>query len=131
MGNRRPSSHSLIGQSKAALDTPALLVDLAVMEANIARTAKTCRDNGVALPGRLEEGGQRRDVLTEARIGLQRAGDLPGPPVEALPGHAARRLGFRLLGQGERESQATRIVAPIEKDRAYVERIRQLPVDGR
>ena len=38
---------SLIGQPKAVLDTPALLVDLDVMEANIARIAKTCRDNGV------------------------------------------------------------------------------------
>src|SRR6266849_5993403 len=47
MGNRRPSSHPLIGQSKAAIDTPALLVDLDIMEANIARIAKTCRDNGV------------------------------------------------------------------------------------
>ncbi len=47
MANRAPSSHRLIGQSKAALDTPALLVDLDVMETNIALIAKTCRDNGV------------------------------------------------------------------------------------
>ena len=31
----------------ADLDTPALLVDLDIMEANIARTAKTCRDAGI------------------------------------------------------------------------------------
>ena len=31
----------------ADLDTPALLVDLDIMESNIARTAKTCRDAGV------------------------------------------------------------------------------------
>ena len=42
-----PTSQSLIGQSKAALDTPALLVDLDILEANVARIAKTCRDNGV------------------------------------------------------------------------------------
>jgi len=41
------TSQSLIGQPKAVLDTPALLVDLDIMEANIARIAKTCRDNGV------------------------------------------------------------------------------------
>jgi D-serine deaminase-like pyridoxal phosphate-dependent protein len=33
---------------KSTLDTPALLVDLDVLEANIAHIAKTCRDNGVA-----------------------------------------------------------------------------------
>src|SRR5258705_9421474 len=47
MENRAPSPHRLIGQSKLPLDTPALLVDLDVMEANIARIAKTCRDSGV------------------------------------------------------------------------------------
>src|SRR6516165_5990918 len=41
------ASHPLIGNDKAALDTPALVVDLDVLEANIARIAKTCRDNGV------------------------------------------------------------------------------------
>jgi len=41
------SSPSLIGQPKSALDTPALLVDLDVMEGNIARIAATCRTNGV------------------------------------------------------------------------------------
>ena len=41
------TSQSLIGQPKAALDTPALLVDLDILQANIARIAKTCRDNGV------------------------------------------------------------------------------------
>ena len=39
--------HPLIGKDKTALDTPALIVDLDVLEANIARIAKTCRDNGV------------------------------------------------------------------------------------
>ncbi|MBI3707028.1 MAG: DSD1 family PLP-dependent enzyme [Proteobacteria bacterium] len=42
------ASSSLIGHSKTALDTPALLVDLDVMEANIARIAATCRAHGVA-----------------------------------------------------------------------------------
>lgn len=42
------SSRSLIGQTKFALDTPALLVDLDVMEANIARIIAACRENGVA-----------------------------------------------------------------------------------
>src|SRR5205823_10546162 len=41
-------SYSLIGQHKSALDTPALLVDLDVMEANIARIVATCRAQGVA-----------------------------------------------------------------------------------
>jgi len=41
------ASHPLIGSDTSALDTPALLVDLDILEANIARIAKTCRDNGV------------------------------------------------------------------------------------
>jgi D-serine deaminase-like pyridoxal phosphate-dependent protein len=36
-----------VGQSKESLDTPALVVDLDIMEANIARIAKTCREHGV------------------------------------------------------------------------------------
>jgi D-serine deaminase-like pyridoxal phosphate-dependent protein len=37
----------LPGQTLMALDTPALIVDLDVIEANIARIARLCRDNGV------------------------------------------------------------------------------------
>jgi D-serine deaminase-like pyridoxal phosphate-dependent protein len=48
MDTRTASSQSLIGQPKSALDTPALLVDLDVMEANIARIVATCRAHGVA-----------------------------------------------------------------------------------
>jgi D-serine deaminase-like pyridoxal phosphate-dependent protein len=40
-------SASLIGAPKNSVDTPALLVDLDVMEANIHRVAETCRANGV------------------------------------------------------------------------------------
>jgi D-serine deaminase-like pyridoxal phosphate-dependent protein len=48
MDTRTATTHSLIGQHKSALDTPALLVDLDVMEANIARIVATCRAHGVA-----------------------------------------------------------------------------------
>src|SRR5258708_6054818 len=48
MDTRLAPSHALIGKPKGALDTPALLVDLDVMEANIARIAATCRLYGVA-----------------------------------------------------------------------------------
>jgi D-serine deaminase-like pyridoxal phosphate-dependent protein len=41
----RPAGSS--GPSKFTLDTPALIVDLDVMEQNIARIASTCRANGV------------------------------------------------------------------------------------
>ena len=41
-------SHGLIGKPTSALDTPALLVDLDVMEANIARIVATCRAHDVA-----------------------------------------------------------------------------------
>ena len=41
------SSASLIGLPKTALETPALLVDLDLMEANIVRIAGTCRRHGV------------------------------------------------------------------------------------
>ena len=37
----------LIGQTVTVLDTPALIVDLDVLEANIARIAGLCRDHGV------------------------------------------------------------------------------------
>ena len=37
----------LTGQTVTVLDTPALIVDLDVLEANIARIAKLCRDSGV------------------------------------------------------------------------------------
>jgi D-serine deaminase-like pyridoxal phosphate-dependent protein len=48
MDTRTASSQSLIGQPKSVLDTPALLADLDVMEANIARIVATCRARGVA-----------------------------------------------------------------------------------
>jgi D-serine deaminase-like pyridoxal phosphate-dependent protein len=41
------ATNPLLGQTIMALDTPALIVDLDVVEANIARIAKLCRDNGV------------------------------------------------------------------------------------
>src|SRR5215469_1007567 len=40
-------THPLIGQPETALDTPALLVDLDVLDANIKRIADTCRTHGV------------------------------------------------------------------------------------
>ena len=48
MDTRTATTHSLISQHKSALDTPALLVDLDVMESNIARIVATCRAHGVA-----------------------------------------------------------------------------------
>ena len=42
------STSELIGLAKDELDTPSLLVDLDVMEANIARIAAACREGGVA-----------------------------------------------------------------------------------
>jgi D-serine deaminase-like pyridoxal phosphate-dependent protein len=47
MDTRTDSSRELIGKTKIALDTPALLVDLDVMEGNIARIVATCRAHGV------------------------------------------------------------------------------------
>ncbi|MCC7046816.1 MAG: DSD1 family PLP-dependent enzyme [Alphaproteobacteria bacterium] len=40
--------HPLVGQARTAPDTPALLVDLDLMEANMARVAAACRAWGVA-----------------------------------------------------------------------------------
>src|SRR6266851_7215912 len=40
-------AHPMIGQPKSVLDTPALLVDLDVLDANIKRIADTCRAHGV------------------------------------------------------------------------------------
>lgn len=48
MDTRTAATHSQIGQPKSALDTPALLVDLDVMESNIARIVAACRAHGVA-----------------------------------------------------------------------------------
>jgi D-serine deaminase-like pyridoxal phosphate-dependent protein len=47
MDTRTAPSASLIGQTVSALDTPALLVDLDVMEANMARIVAACREHGV------------------------------------------------------------------------------------
>src|SRR5258705_10231899 len=47
MDTRTAPSSSLIGESKSALDTPALMVDLDVMDANIARIVAACRAHGV------------------------------------------------------------------------------------
>jgi D-serine deaminase-like pyridoxal phosphate-dependent protein len=47
MDTRAAPLPSLIGQPTSALDTPALLVDLDVMAANIARIVGTCRAHGV------------------------------------------------------------------------------------
>jgi D-serine deaminase-like pyridoxal phosphate-dependent protein len=48
MDTRTASLQSLIGQPKSALDTPALLVDLDIMEANMARIVAACRAHAVA-----------------------------------------------------------------------------------
>jgi len=48
MDTRTSPTTGLIGQPTSALDTPALLVDLDVMEANMARIAGACRAGGVA-----------------------------------------------------------------------------------
>src|SRR5438046_3253399 len=48
MDTRTVAARNPIGQVSSALDTPALLVDLEVMEANIARILATCRAHGVA-----------------------------------------------------------------------------------
>jgi D-serine deaminase-like pyridoxal phosphate-dependent protein len=42
------AAHSVVGLPKNRLDTPALCVDLDVMEGNIARIATACRERGVA-----------------------------------------------------------------------------------
>jgi len=47
MDARTATSNSLIGQPTTALDTPALIVDLDVMEANIMHIARTCREHHV------------------------------------------------------------------------------------
>src|SRR5205809_6272506 len=47
MDTRTDLSHDLIGQTTLALDTPALWVDLDVMEANIGRIVAACRAHGV------------------------------------------------------------------------------------
>src|SRR2546425_4443251 len=47
MDTRTATTHSLIGQPKSALDTPALLVDLDVMETNIARIVAACRAHDI------------------------------------------------------------------------------------
>src|SRR6185295_12525715 len=43
----QPAVLHLVGADKAAADTPALFVDLDILEANIARIADTCRQGGI------------------------------------------------------------------------------------
>lgn len=38
---------NVVGEPKTSLDTPALLVDVATLDANIGRIARTCADNGI------------------------------------------------------------------------------------
>src|SRR5215468_209312 len=47
MDTRTSPAATLIGKSPSALDTPALLVDLDIMEANMARIVAACRAHGV------------------------------------------------------------------------------------
>src|SRR5512144_1248521 len=45
---RAAAAHPLVGKPLSARDTPALVVDLDVMDRNIARIAAECRAHGVA-----------------------------------------------------------------------------------
>ncbi len=58
---------SLIGQPKDAIDTPALLVDLDRMEANITRVAEICRAHGVAW--RPHTKGQKTPEIIRKELG--------------------------------------------------------------
>jgi D-serine deaminase-like pyridoxal phosphate-dependent protein len=55
-----------IGLTKAALDTPALLVDLDVMQINVARIAETCRRNGVRWRPHIK--GQKTLAIVRAEL---------------------------------------------------------------
>ena len=57
---------SLIGQPKTAVDTPALLVDMDLKEANIRRVAETCRANGVGW--RPHTKGQKTPEIIEKEL---------------------------------------------------------------
>lgn len=67
------SGYTLIGEPKDALDTPVLVVDLDLMEQNIARMAAACRSHGVAW--RPHTKGQKvpaiaHKLLTAGAIGI-------------------------------------------------------------
>ncbi len=47
MDTHATAPHPLVGQARTAPDTPALLVDLDIMEANMARVVAACRAHGV------------------------------------------------------------------------------------
>ena len=64
------------------LDTPALLVDLDIMEANIARAAKTCRDAGVAWRPHFSARRPRKS---------SRKSSPPAPPAPPAPSSARPR----------------------------------------
>ena len=59
----------------ADLDTPALLVDLDIMESNIARTAKTCRDAGIAWRPHIK--GQKTPEIVKKEIAAGAIGEDP------------------------------------------------------
>jgi len=56
---------------------------------------------------------------------------LPGAPVVALAAEIARRPGLRFVGVTGWESQATRIVDPVEKERVVVAAIAELTASAR
>lgn len=64
--NDATTSPSVIGTPVAELDTPALLLDLDIMEANIARAAAECRANGIAWRPHFK--GQKTPEIVKAEM---------------------------------------------------------------
>ncbi len=64
--NDATTSPNVIGAEVASLDTPALLLDLDIMEANIARAAAECRANGIAWRPHFK--GQKTPEIVKAEM---------------------------------------------------------------
>ncbi len=150
---------NLLGRAKLALDTPALLVDLDVLEADcgirnilianqivgplkvrrlIDLTARAEPIVAVdSLPHLVELGaaaqasGKVLPVVIEVNIGMNRAGVEPGAPVVALADAIVAQGGLRFGGLMGWESQAVTIADPAEKARVVAEAIGRLSESAR
>ena len=114
---------TLIGMPKTELDTPALLVDLDVMEANIARIASTCRQHGVGWRPHLK--GQKtveiiRKELAAGAVGITCA-KLGEAEVMAAAGNPERpdRQPDRRADQDPAPDRAPRTRTPLSRWTAW------------
>jgi D-serine deaminase-like pyridoxal phosphate-dependent protein len=110
--------NSRTGLPKTALDTPALVVDLDAMTANIERIARTCSQNGVAW--RPHTKGQKTPEIAHAEIAAGAIGITCAKLGEAEVMAAAGIRDILIANQIVGESKIDRLVALLDHADAIV-----------